>query len=274
VCFRAVLSRTLSGGDNLRTTFTSPSQVLSMFDSDLDFAKSRVRLWQPGTVSELAAQDGLVEVPAAVLNESGGVWTSSVVFGVWACVGGEVEPDASETGISQTSTSCKQHPDMTSAAQHAHAGVWGIRCTSPGAASPQPFVGIVDCGASFSAVNWAAARLLGLLDARGDLKGPRGPDVISLGACECWGRVDGREALCWAWRVATGWNLRVLPFMPALACMPYGICILQVWTAAHCPTPQLASRSPTRVREAVAWPRWQCQCTHSAALRGVSSQHP
>jgi hypothetical protein len=64
---------------------------------------------------------------------------------------------------------------------HAGAGVWGIRVTSPTAASPQPFVGIVDCGASFSAVNWAAARLLGLLDSNGDLKGPRGPDVISLG---------------------------------------------------------------------------------------------
>lgn len=32
-------------------------------------------------------------------------------------------------------------------------GVWGIRITSPTAASPQPFVGIVDCGASFSAVS-------------------------------------------------------------------------------------------------------------------------
>jgi len=61
------------------------------------------------------------------------------------------------------------------------AGVWGIRTTSPKAASSQPFVGIVDCGASFSAVNWAAARLLGLLDSNGNLKGPRGPDVISLG---------------------------------------------------------------------------------------------
>jgi hypothetical protein len=42
-----------------------------MFDSDLDFKGNRVRLWQPGTVAELAAADGLVEVPAAVLNESG-----------------------------------------------------------------------------------------------------------------------------------------------------------------------------------------------------------
>lgn len=46
-------------------------QVLSMFDSDLDFAHNRVRLWTPGTVAQLAASEGLVEVPAAVLNESG-----------------------------------------------------------------------------------------------------------------------------------------------------------------------------------------------------------
>lgn len=109
-------------------------EMLSLFDSDLDFKNNRVRLWQPGTVADLAESEGLVEVPAAVLNES---------------------------------------------------GVWGIRVTSPKAASPQPFVGIVDCGASFSAVNFAAARLLGLLDSSGNLVGPRGPDVISLG-------VDGR----------------------------------------------------------------------------------
>lgn len=59
--------------------------------------------------------------------------------------------------------------------------MWGIRLTGPKAASSQPFVGIVDCGASFSAVNFAAARLLGLLEPNGDLKGPHGPDVISLG---------------------------------------------------------------------------------------------
>lgn len=61
------------------------------------------------------------------------------------------------------------------------AGVWGIRVTGPKGASAQPFVGIVDCGASFSAVNFAAARLLGLLGPNGELKGPRGPDVISIG---------------------------------------------------------------------------------------------
>lgn len=48
-------------------------QALSLFDADLDFAAKRVRLWQPGTIADLAASEGLVEVPAAVLNESGGL---------------------------------------------------------------------------------------------------------------------------------------------------------------------------------------------------------
>eukprot|EP00882_Tetradesmus_deserticola_P001300 GHRQ01001405.1.p1 GENE.GHRQ01001405.1~~GHRQ01001405.1.p1 ORF type:complete len:396 (+),score=134.85 GHRQ01001405.1:46-1233(+) len=109
-------------------------EVLALFDTDLDFDRSRVRLWQPGSVGPLAGSQGLVEVPAAVLNET---------------------------------------------------GVLGIRTTGRDAASPQPFVGIVDCGASFSAVNLAAARLLGLTQPDGSLRGRRGPDILSLG-------VDGR----------------------------------------------------------------------------------
>ena len=46
-------------------------QMLSLFDADLDFKSNRVRLWRPGTIAEVAASEGLVEVPAAVLNESG-----------------------------------------------------------------------------------------------------------------------------------------------------------------------------------------------------------
>lgn len=47
-------------------------------------------------------------------------------------------------------------------------GILGIRATSPAALSgprgggPQPFVGLLDCGASFSALNWQAAALAGL----------------------------------------------------------------------------------------------------------------
>eukprot|EP00879_Flechtneria_rotunda_P012157 GHRR01012697.1.p1 GENE.GHRR01012697.1~~GHRR01012697.1.p1 ORF type:complete len:211 (+),score=60.25 GHRR01012697.1:694-1326(+) len=109
-------------------------EVLQLFDTDLDFNKSRVRLWAPGTAANVAYAEGMVEVPAAVLNES---------------------------------------------------GVLGIRATSDSATAPQPFVGIVDCGASFSAVNYAAARILGLLGPDGRLVGRKGPEIMSLG-------VDGR----------------------------------------------------------------------------------
>jgi hypothetical protein len=71
-------------------------------------------------------------------------------------------------------------------------GLLGIRATaaiqSPVKApfQQQPFVGIVDCGASFSAINTAAAQLLGLYGGAGRLKDP-GPQVLSLG-------VDGTPA--------------------------------------------------------------------------------
>eukprot|EP00816_Leptocylindrus_hargravesii_P010377 CAMPEP_0196822242 /NCGR_PEP_ID=MMETSP1362-20130617/82704_1 /TAXON_ID=163516 /ORGANISM="Leptocylindrus danicus, Strain CCMP1856" /LENGTH=396 /DNA_ID=CAMNT_0042201743 /DNA_START=79 /DNA_END=1265 /DNA_ORIENTATION=- len=42
-------------------------ELLQYFDVDFDFPKGRLRLWKPGT----ADHDGLVEVPGAVLNESG-----------------------------------------------------------------------------------------------------------------------------------------------------------------------------------------------------------
>ncbi|GBF88288.1 hypothetical protein Rsub_01000 [Raphidocelis subcapitata] len=65
-------------------------------------------------------------------------------------------------------------------------GLLAIRATSPGAPSPQPFTALLDCGASFSAINWAAARLVGL-PAKGDRAYQRGPQIYSLG-------VDGRPA--------------------------------------------------------------------------------
>jgi hypothetical protein len=66
-------------------------------------------------------------------------------------------------------------------------GLLGIRVTSTTAAktgAPQPVVGIIDCGASFSAVNWAAAGLMGL-PPRGDRAYGSGPTIYSVG-------VDGR----------------------------------------------------------------------------------
>lgn len=70
--------------------------------------RGRIRLWAPGSAAQLAASEGLVEVPAAVLNETGvlGIRASAAPGPFW-----------------------QKQP------------------------SQQPFVGIIDCGASFTTVN-------------------------------------------------------------------------------------------------------------------------
>eukprot|EP00899_Mesostigma_viride_P006454 jgi/Mesvir1/1580/Mv14549-RA.1 len=120
-------------------------ELLSMFDTDLDFPKDRLRFWVPGQGVEAAAADGLIEVPAAVLNETGLL------------------------GIRVTA------PAVSAA---------GARGRPDGTTSIQPLVGILDCGASFSAVNWAAAALLGL-PPKGDKSWDKAPKLFSVG-------VDGR----------------------------------------------------------------------------------
>lgn len=91
-------------------------ELLQLFDVDFDFPAGRIRFFRPGEGVAVAEAAGLVDVPAAVLNET---------------------------------------------------GVLGIRATSPKAPGGQPFVGMLDCGASFSALNWQAAALAGL-PPRGD----------------------------------------------------------------------------------------------------------
>lgn len=86
-------------------------ELLELWDVDFDFPAQRLRLFRPGEGAAAAAAAGLVEVPAAVLNET---------------------------------------------------GILGIRATSPASKAGQPFIGIIDCGASFSAINWKAAALAGL----------------------------------------------------------------------------------------------------------------
>eukprot|EP00854_Cymbomonas_tetramitiformis_P020141 gene20141-24109_t len=110
-------------------------EVLSLFDVDFDFPAGRLRLWAPGTAARKAIQGGLVEVPAAVLNET---------------------------------------------------GLLGIRLTSAQQlAGSQPIVGIIDCGSSFSVVNWAGAELLGL-PPKGDRAAySNSPTILGIG-------VDGR----------------------------------------------------------------------------------
>jgi hypothetical protein len=61
-------------------------------------------------------------------------------------------------------------------------GLIGIRVSVPGA--QQPIIGFLDCGASFSCMNWKAAAQLGL-PPKGDKCYDKGPSIAALG-------VDGR----------------------------------------------------------------------------------
>jgi len=108
-------------------------EMLDYFDSDFDFAANRFRLWAPGTAAAQATKAGMLDIPAAVLNES---------------------------------------------------GLLGIRVRTT--ETSQPVIGIVDCGASFSAMNLKAAQILGLPT---DLNAYRNePAVQTLG-------VDGRPQM-------------------------------------------------------------------------------
>jgi predicted aspartyl protease len=103
-------------------------EVLEMFD--VDFANHRLKLWEHGQ----ADVRGMVEIPAAVLNESG-------LLGIRVVSG-----ESSRSG-------------------------------------QQPMIGVLDCGASFSSVNTAGARLLGVSPDPADHRDT--PIVTALG-------VDGR----------------------------------------------------------------------------------
>lgn len=66
-------------------------------------------------------------------------------------------------------------------------GLLGLRVTSPTATSKQPVVGILDCGASFSCVNWAAAKFLGL-PPKDDSAYRNSPAIMGIG-------IDGRPLM-------------------------------------------------------------------------------
>ena len=64
-------------------------------------------------------------------------------------------------------------------------GLIGIRVTSASSSKQQPILGFLDCGSTFSAINWSAARFLGLPD-QSDVKYyGKGPVVAAVG-------IDGR----------------------------------------------------------------------------------
>ena len=65
-------------------------------------------------------------------------------------------------------------------------GLYGIRVSSPG--SLQPVLGFIDCGATFSALNWAAAGYLGLPEKTDTKAYANAPAVTAVG-------IDGKPLL-------------------------------------------------------------------------------
>lgn len=58
-------------------------------------------------------------------------------------------------------------------------GLYGIRVSAPD--SPQPVLGFIDCGATFSALNWAAAEYLGLPGKKDAKEYSNAPAVTAIG---------------------------------------------------------------------------------------------
>lgn len=104
-------------------------EFLSLFDVEIDFPNNRLRLYRPGQ----APHNGMVEIPAAVINET---------------------------------------------------GLLAMRVTTPGA--KHSILGLLDCGSTFSAINWAATTYLGLPTQPTDTAYKNGPSVSAVG-------VDGRQ---------------------------------------------------------------------------------
>jgi hypothetical protein len=130
-------------------------EVLEQFDVDFDFPAGRLRLWKPHSVESVARRAGMTTIDALVVNET-------------RLLGFRVVPSAATTATA--------------------AGTKGSSGDSGRLVAAQPFLGVVDCGASFSVVNWAAASLLGLPPQSDKSYYGRRPSVIGLG-------VDGQPQL-------------------------------------------------------------------------------
>lgn len=115
-------------------------EMLELFDVDFDFPAGRIRFWAPGTAAEEAKRAGLVEIPAAIINES-------LLLG---------------TRVTGKPSTGKTKP-----------------------IPKQPFIGIIDSGSTFSAVNWEAAKLLDLPPKSNILKYLSSPAIMGIG-------VDGK----------------------------------------------------------------------------------
>ena len=123
-------------------------EVLEQFDVDFDFPAGRLRLWKPHSVESMARKAGMAAIDALVVNE-----TRLLGFRVV--------------------------PATAAAVQVAGSGM---------AVTAQPFLGVVDCGASFSVINWAAATLLTLPPQNDKSYYEQRPSVVGLG-------VDGQPQL-------------------------------------------------------------------------------
>lgn len=172
-------------------------EMLGLFDADFDWPKGRLRLYRPGEGAEAARAAGLVEVPAA----GEGCRRVGTGLGEGAARGQNARNQQHQSLTSQSTHLAKTIKTKTTRnnkKQKKHinnintttktvvneSGLLAIRATSPGAPSPQPFTALLDCGASFSAVNWSAAQLAGLPPG-GDRAYSKGPSIFSVG-------VDGR----------------------------------------------------------------------------------
>ncbi|KAL3759282.1 hypothetical protein ACHAWU_002083 [Discostella pseudostelligera] len=128
-------------------------EVLEQFDVDFDFPAGRLRLWKPHSVESVARRAGMLTINALVVNET-------------RLLGFRVVPSAA------TKSAATQQKDSG---------------TGTTVVAAQPFLGVVDCGASFTVINWAAAPLLGL-PPQNDKSYEQRPKVVGLG-------VDGQPQL-------------------------------------------------------------------------------
>lgn len=129
-------------------------EVLEQFDVDFDFPAGRLRLWKPHSVESVARKASMVTIDALVVNET-------------RLLGFRVVPSAATKSAATLQK--------------------GSGTVSGMAVAAQPFLGVVDCGASFSVINWAAAPLLGL-PPQNDKSYEQRPKVVGLG-------VDGQPQL-------------------------------------------------------------------------------
>ena len=118
-------------------------ELLDMFDVDFDFPKGRLRLWKPGTASMVAKKDKMIAISDGVINDTGLL------------------------GLRLSSTNNKNN------------GNDDISSESP--PNKQPVLGIIDTGASFSTVNWAATPYLGIPSKENVEAYQNSPKILGLG---------------------------------------------------------------------------------------------